>query len=204
VVSTSAESYARLAGAYDWLTGAFQAFRRDVVELLDPAPGAVVIDIGCGTGLCFALLEERIGRRGWIVGIDQSPEMLRRAERRVRARGWDNVVLIAAPAEAAEIPLEADAALFCATHDILRSPLALKNVLAHVRPGGRVAAAGGKWAPPAMIGLNLAVGFLHAPYVSTFEGFDQPWSHLAVLVDDLTVTEVAAGTGYLAAGTTPA
>ena len=36
----------------------------------------------------------------------------------------------------------ADAALFCAVHDILQSPDALRNVLSRLRPGARVAAGG--------------------------------------------------------------
>ena len=43
----------------------------------------------------------------------------------------------------AQIALTADAALFCAVHDIMQSPAALANVMTKLRPGAWVAAAGG-------------------------------------------------------------
>ena len=51
-----------------------------------------------------------------------------------------------------------------------------------------------------MIGPNLLVKAAHRPYVRNFDGFDQPWRHLAQLVPDLTVTTIALGLGYLAVG----
>lgn len=161
----SLERYRTLAASYDWFTEAFQSLRRDVVDVLNARSGDVVLDVGCGTGLCLSYLEEKVGSQGFLVGIDQSPEMLAQAHERVRASGWNNVILIESPAEEAESPLEGDGALFCATHDILRSPLALKNVISQLRPG--------------------------APVV-------------ADVLQNLQVTTVAFGTGYVAAGTTPA
>jgi hypothetical protein len=64
------------------------------------------------------------------------------ARERIAAEGWRNVTVVQAPAEDAEIAV---AALFCAVHDILQSPDALRNVLSRLRPGARVAVGGGKW-----------------------------------------------------------
>ena len=122
-------------------------YRRQAVESLAPAPGEVVLDAGCGTGLNFERLEDGVGREGRLVGIDQSPEMLARARERVEQHGWANVTLVEAPAEQADPAVRADAALLCATHDILRSPPALENILGRVKEGGRVVATGPKWAP---------------------------------------------------------
>jgi hypothetical protein len=44
---------------------------------------------------------------------------------------------------------------------------------------------------------------VHAPFVRDLTGFDCPWRYLAELVDDLRVTEIAFGTGYLALGRAP-
>ena len=38
-------------------------------------------------------------------------------------------------------------------------------------------------------------------YISSFEGFDQPWTQLACLVPDLEVRELSFGSGFLASGT---
>jgi hypothetical protein len=84
---------------------------------------------------------------------------------------------------------------------------ALENVVAHVRSGGRAVAGGPKWAPwwrPDGPSLDAYTWKLNRRYVSTFEGFDRPWSHLAELVPDLAVTELLFGAGYLAVGKCPA
>ena len=162
--------------------------------------GEVVLDVGCGTGQCLPMLTDRLGPAGTVVGIDESPQMMALARRRVADSEWRNVTLVESTVERATIPLTGDGALFCAAHDVLRSPDALHNVFAHLRPGAWVAAGGGKWAPPWMIGVNAMVFAAHQPFVRDFEGFDRPWSLLEHFVDDLRVTEVALGGGYLATG----
>jgi hypothetical protein len=66
-----------------------------------------------------------------------------------------------------------------------------------------VAAGGGKWAAPAMVAVNWMVRSLHAPYVRSFSGFDRPWDHLEQLVEDVSVRELAFGSGYVMTGRTP-
>src|ERR1019366_2112876 len=58
----------------------FTAYRRRAVDLLALATGASVLDVGCGTGLCFPFIEERIGPTGRLVGLDLWPEALGKAE----------------------------------------------------------------------------------------------------------------------------
>ncbi len=130
--------------------------------------------------------------------------MLALSRQRIAAHGWRNVELLEAAAENAVIPQVADHALFCAVHDVLQSSAALRNVLACVRPGGWVAAVGGKWAPPWAIGLNALVATTHAPFVRDFTGFDRPWALLAGHLTHLQICEIEMGCGYLAVGTTRA
>jgi hypothetical protein len=55
-----------------------------------------------------------------------------------------------------------------------------------------VVAAGPKWVPwwrPASIALNTCAWLINHNYVTTFEGFDAPWSHLDRLLPDLAVEE---------------
>jgi SAM-dependent methyltransferase len=198
-VSRFPTAYARDAADYDRRTSAFARYREMVVDVLPLRPGDTVIDAGCGTGLCFAAVQERIGPDGVLVGVDAAPDMLEVAAERVAAEGWSNVVLTCGSLETAELPV-ADHALFCAVHDILQSGSALDNVLGHLRPGATVAAGGGKWGPAWAIGLNASVLALHAPYVRDFAGFDRPWTYLAERVPDLAVREVAIGAGYVATG----
>ena len=78
-----------------------------------------------------------------VVGIEESPEMVAVAREHIACEGWRNVTVVQSSAEDAQIPLAADAALFCAVHDIPQSPDALRNVMNNLRPGAWVAAGGG-------------------------------------------------------------
>ncbi len=196
-------AYREYACSYDQRTGAFQSYRRAIIEALPVRRGQVVLDVGSGTGLCCGLLREKVGAKGGVVGIEESPEMAAVARERIADEGWRNVTVVESPAEDAEIPVTADAALFCAVHDILQSPDALRNVMTKLRPGARVAAGGGKWAARWMVGVNLQARMLHAPFVRSFEGFDRPWSHLEQLIDDVHVRELALGSGYIVTGQAP-
>ena len=197
-------AYAEHARSYERDTAAFQSYRRTVVEALPLRHGEVVLDVGCGTGLCCGLLREKVGREGGVVGIEEAPEMVAVAREHIAGEGWDNVTVVQAPAEEADLGLTADAALFCAVHDILQSPDALENVMTRLRPGAWVAAGGGKWATPMMFALNSMVSTLHAPYVRDFAGFDRPWRHLEQMVEDVQVREMAFGSGYIMTGRAPA
>ncbi len=93
--------YDKRAGIYDlavwfyYLAGMrIGRWRRMAVDALSLHPGDTVVEIGCGTGLNFALLERAIGSEGKIIGMDISEAMLDRARDRVRAAGWRNVELV--------------------------------------------------------------------------------------------------------------
>ncbi len=93
------DRYTRFAQFYDLLSAEYPVYHAGRVLGIDglaPATGQQVLDIGCGTGLNFSLLQQRIGASGTIVGIDRSAEMLRQARRRTEWRGWGNVILIQA------------------------------------------------------------------------------------------------------------
>jgi len=197
-------AYSEHARSYNRRTGVFQRYRRAIVEALPVRRGQVVLDVGCGTGLCCGMLREKVGAEGGVVGIEESPEMAAVAREHIAEEGWGNVTVVQSPAEEAELPVTADAALFCAVHDILQSPDALRNVMSNLRPGAWVAAGGGKWAAPAMVAVNIQARMLHAPYVSSFEGFDRPWNHLERLIEDVDVRELAFGSGYIMTGKAPA
>jgi demethylmenaquinone methyltransferase/2-methoxy-6-polyprenyl-1,4-benzoquinol methylase len=202
--SPASQAYRSQAGHYDRRTDAFRQWREQLVAALPLRPGDTVLDVGCGTGLCAPLLHRKVGPAGTIIGIDESEQMLAVAAHRVTEHGWDNVRLIAAPVATAPIDGMADAALFCAVHDIMQSGAALDNIVAHLRPGSPVAATGGKQPALWMWPLRPWVTRLHQPFITDFTGFDQPWRLLAKHLPDLQVRELAFTAGYLAVGHTPA
>lgn len=198
------ERYRRLAPSYD--PSALEPLRRRAIMRLALAAGQTVLDVGCGTGASFARIEAAIGPTGRLIGVDQSPEMLERARERVARAGWDNVTLVESPAAAMTRNGAVDRVLIFYVHDILRSPAALDRIVARLRPGGRVAAAGPRWAPWWASPVNLWTWHIARPYHTTFEGFRCPWSHLGARVADLDVERTVFGRAYfayIAAGTVP-
>ncbi|HET7477526.1 MAG TPA: class I SAM-dependent methyltransferase [Dermatophilaceae bacterium] len=192
-------AYQEDAGLYDVRTRAFQNCRDRIVAVVDAHADDVVLDVGCGTGLCFAALRRNLAG-GKVIGFDESSAMVELARRRVAASGWDNVEVLHASAATAESPVLADKALFCAVHDILQNPADLAHVLGQLRPNALVVAGGGKFAGALNAALNLQVAALHRPYVRSFTGFAKPWQVLSGFLDDVVVTEFAWGTGFCASG----
>jgi SAM-dependent methyltransferase len=196
-------AYQERARFYDRDTGAFQPYRKAVVDALPVGPGDVVLDVGCGTGLCCGMLREKVGADGGVVGIEESSEMLAVAQQQARHGGWRNVSLMRSAAEDAQITEPADGALFCAVHDILQSPQAVQNIVGSLRPGAWVAAGGGKWVSRLMVPVNVCIRTMHGPYVRSFDGFDRPWRHLERVTEDVRVRELGMGAGYIMTGRVP-
>lgn len=64
----------------DAFNGAFELDEPVVGQIVDALPTGVAVDAACGTGRYTAMLTER-GHR--VIGVDNSPDMLRRARERV-------------------------------------------------------------------------------------------------------------------------
>jgi len=99
MAAESADRYGVFARFYDVLSAeypVYRAGRRLGIDALRLRPGERVLDIGCGTGLNFRLLQDRIGPNGTIIGLDRSAAMLERARRRAASGGWTNIILIRA------------------------------------------------------------------------------------------------------------
>ena len=54
-------------------------------------PGETVLDLGSGAGFDAFLAARRVGAKGRVIGVDMTPEMVRKAQTNARAMGVENV-----------------------------------------------------------------------------------------------------------------
>lgn len=121
--------------------------RAAATEALQLAPGHVVLDVPCGTGLGFDGIVPAIGEDGVLVGLDRSTGMLAQARKRVAAAGWGNVVLEASDVHAVDAAVLSELAgrplAFDRLHVFLgltafdRWEEAFARLWARLAPGGR-------------------------------------------------------------------
>ena len=96
-------AYREQARSYDRRTSAAQGYRQAIIEALPVRRGQVVLDVGCGTGLCHGPLRDKVGPQGSVVGIEESPDMVAVARARIEQEGWRNVTVVQSSAEDAQI-----------------------------------------------------------------------------------------------------
>jgi demethylmenaquinone methyltransferase/2-methoxy-6-polyprenyl-1,4-benzoquinol methylase len=207
------ETYRKKARHYDITSRLYpapgypqRAQRLRAVRALGLRPGDTVVDLACGTGLNFALLEDAVGPNGRIVGVDLTDAMLAQAQARVERNGWSNVSLVQADAATFDFPAEVDAIL--STYALSQVP-ECAEVIAH---GAAVLSGGGRWVvldlkvpdntPRWIAGLGTAVA---RPFASIDEWIGRrPWEAIRAAMQqelaDLSWAELCFGTAFLAAG----
>ena len=119
----------------------YRVGRSRAIELMELKPGDRVLDIGCGTGLNFPLLRDKVGPQGHVVGVDASAAML--AQARKRARSWENVTLLEVDAGNMRPQIGSwtfDAMIVTYALSIISDwTSAWDQAMAQLRPGARVA-----------------------------------------------------------------
>ena len=193
--------YRRIAHLPDVLFSFTFPIRRMAVQNLALRPGDRVLDVGCGTGPNFPLLAEAVGPEGEVVGFDLSPDMIRVARRRIERIGWKNVTALEAAAEEVDLPGDFHGVILFAMHDVLTSDAALRNVLRHLVPGGRIVAVGPKLSHHKVGRLaSPFIRLLYSRFAASSEDMDQPWHRLESQIGQMDIRDLALGMIYLARG----
>ena len=204
------ETYRKRARHYDvasQLYFAQWAHRRRAIRALGLRPGDSVVEIACGTGLNFPLIEQEVGPEGRIIGVDLTDAMLAQAQRRVESSGWSNVSLVQADSAEFEFPSGIDAILATYPHALL--PEARRVISS----GAGSLSAGGRWV---VLDLKVPDSLPHwltrlaVATVGRFAALEEwierrPWEAVRLAMedtlDDLSWTELFFGIAYLAVGT---
>lgn len=92
-------------GFRDW------SYRRKAVDALQLANGNRVVEIGCGTGRNFPLIERAVGPGGAIIAVDISDTILERARHRAARHGWSNIEFVQSDAATYKFPAPVDGVL---------------------------------------------------------------------------------------------
>lgn len=200
--------YTAGARLYDVLSGepVYRAGRVAGIAGLELRPGGRVLDVGCGTGLNFPLLQDAVGPTGAIVGIDTSPAMLARARARRDRYGWNNITLAEGDAAALGTALPSasgpdmfDGCLFTYSLSIIdRWQDAFAQALARVRPGGRIVVV--DMAPPAGMWRVFSLPARLACFTGGADIHRAPWTLLAATTTRTTQRSVRGGHIHIAAG----
>jgi demethylmenaquinone methyltransferase/2-methoxy-6-polyprenyl-1,4-benzoquinol methylase len=167
-----------------------------------------VVEVACGTGLNFSLIEQAIGPAGRIVGVDLTDAMLAQAQRRIEARRWSNISLVQADAAEFEVPAGVDAIL--STYALSQVP-ECGDVIAR---GAAALRQGGRWAvvdlkvPDNTPRWLLQLGIATVRPIGSPDAWvgRRPWDTIRTALQDtladLSWTELFMGTAFLAAGRT--
>lgn len=203
------ETYRRTARRYDITSQLYQpqwAHRRRAIRALRLGPGDTVVEIACGTGLNFPLIQQEIGPEGRIIGVDLTDAMLAQAHRRTETSGWSNVSLVQAEAAEYQFPTGVDAILATYPHALLP---ASGQVIAH---GAAALSPTGRWVVLDLKVPDIMPRWLAQLAIATLGRHNsledwvvrRPWEAIRVAMTetlaDLSWTELLFGIAYLAVG----
>ncbi|WP_158865803.1 class I SAM-dependent methyltransferase [Leifsonia sp. AG29] len=207
------ETYRRKAAHYDTTSRLYpvpgypqHSQRLRAVAALGLREGDTVVEVACGTGLNFGLVEGAIGSSGRLIGVDLTDAMLARAAARVHANGWSNVTLV--QSDAAEFAFPGGVGGILSTYALTQVP-GSAAVIAH---GAAALNTGRRWA---VLDLKLPDGMprwlsrLGSAVVPTSASLDEwvarrPWEAIRRALDEeldaVSWTELCFGTAFLAVG----
>ena len=134
----------RTARTYDLLNdllslGLHRLWKRQALALLQPRPGARIVDLCCGTADLALLLAERVRPHGGVIGVDGSAAALEQARQRAAEQPWLPLEFLHADVLALPLPPgAADGVMMAYGLRNLASTAAGLRVIRHLlKPDGR-------------------------------------------------------------------
>lgn len=112
-----------------------------MVESLKLKPGAVVADIGAGSGYFVGRLSTKVGNSGRVLAVDIQPEMLQLLTNKLAAQGITNVHPILGTITDPKLPpASVDLVLMVDVYHEFSHPYEMMQAISRsLKPGGRVA-----------------------------------------------------------------
>lgn len=129
--------YSEFAPLYDKIFGKiFYSRLRQVIDDLHIPRGAQVLEVGAGTGTSFPAYP----RHCQVIGIDLAPDMLARAQGKIRENGWSHLKIMKMDALQLEFPDDSfDYVMAFHVVTVVPDPVRMVEEAKRVcRPGGRI------------------------------------------------------------------
>jgi len=187
-----------------------EVLKKPAVGELHLKRGSKVISFCCGTGQEFSFIQEKIGRKGRILGIDYSAGMLQKAKQKIENNNWNNIKLLEAdvtdlPKDAYELH-EYDAGLSTLGFSIISDPYkTFQSLRDSVKKGGRIVIGDIQALHGNKAWFNPLYAFFNAPYGNTYRSLIESRDfekYLRAELHGFKKIEYLFGSYYIASGTT--
>lgn len=178
------------------------SYRERAVAALALHKGDTVVDIGCGTGANFPLLQHVIGPEGKIIGVDLTDAMLTQARERVAQNGWRNVHLVQSDAAKYQFPAGLNGIISSFAITLVPDfDAVIGNGCKSLLADGRFVILDFKLPSGWLLKLApLGVLLTHPFGVSMELGSRHPWESITAYFEKLDMTEIYGSFVYLAVG----
>jgi demethylmenaquinone methyltransferase/2-methoxy-6-polyprenyl-1,4-benzoquinol methylase len=176
-----------------------KAYRLLAIKKLSLNKGDCVIELGCGTGLNFSFLMEKIGKEGRLIGVDLTPGMLDIAKERVERAGWKNIELIQSDIAVYEFPENVNGVLATGLFGyIAEYDRVIKAASKSLLPGGHLVILDGKQPERLPSWLFKIVLRLGRPFGFTPEYFKvRPWESVERYFQKTSIEQKYGGMIYI-------
>jgi demethylmenaquinone methyltransferase/2-methoxy-6-polyprenyl-1,4-benzoquinol methylase len=199
--------YSKRAKRYDFSAALYyliglrmNRYRNDAVNALHINQGDSVLEVACGTGLNFNLILEKIGKEGYLEGIDYTQAMLDQAAEKINQKKWNNVELLKVDAAEYSVRKLFDAVICTFGLSIIPDyKEALTQATKALKLGGRIVVSDVKPASGVIRVLNPISLLITKPF--GINARKNVWKELKMMVKDFSIKEYYFGYIYVASGT---